>query len=81
MRERKIIPAKNNPNIKNLSSTHNENYGIVMHNIGETSGKTNLEIETLGGSLNVNFDYQNSVYKNIFLEGPANYVFSGTYKI
>ena len=54
---------------------------IVMHNIGETSGKTNLEIETLGGSLNVNFDYQNSVYKNIFLEGPANYVFSGTYKI
>ena len=43
---------------------------IVMHNIGETSGKTNLEIETLGGSLNVNFDYQNSVYKNIFLEGP-----------
>ena len=54
---------------------------IVMHNIGETLGKTNLEIETLGGSLNVNFDYQNSVYKNIFLEGPANYVFSGTYKI
>ena len=54
---------------------------IVMHNIGETSGKTNLKIETLGGSLNVNFDYQNSVYKNIFLEGPANYVFSGTYKV
>ena len=54
---------------------------IVMHNIGETSGKTNLEIETLGGTLSVNFDFQNSVYKNIFLEGPARYVFSGTYKI
>ena len=52
-----------------------------MHNIGETSGNTNLEIETLGGSLIVNFDFQNSVYKNIFLEGPARYVFSGTYKI
>ena len=54
---------------------------IVMHNIGETSGNTNLEIETLGGTLSVNFDFQNSVYKNIFLEGPARYVFSGTYKI
>ena len=54
---------------------------IVMRNIGETSGNTNLEIETLGGTLIVNFDFQNSVYKNIFLEGPARYVFSGTYKI
>ena len=54
---------------------------IVMHNIGKTSGNTNIEIETLGGSLNVNFDFENSVYKNIFLEGPVKYVFSGTYKL
>ena len=55
--------------------------GIVMHNIGMTSGKTNLEIDTLGGSLKVDFDFDKSEYKNIFLEGPANYVFSGTYKV
>ncbi|MDC3034581.1 diaminopimelate epimerase [bacterium] len=53
---------------------------IVMHYIGETSGKTNLNIETLGGNLKVDFDFDDSIYKNIFLEGPANYVFSGIYK-
>lgn len=54
---------------------------IVMHNIGETLGNTNLEIDTLGGSLKVDFDFDNSIYKNIFLEGPAKFVFSGTYKL
>ena len=53
---------------------------IVMHYIGETSGKTNLNIETLGGNLKVDFDFDDSIYKNIFLEGPANFVFSGIYK-
>ena len=54
---------------------------IVMHNIGETSGNTELDIGTLGGSLKVDFNFHNDTYKNIFLEGPASYVFSGIYKI
>ena len=54
---------------------------IILHHVGETSGNTNLDIDTLGGSLKVDFNFHNDTYKNIFLEGPANYVFSGTYKI
>ena len=54
---------------------------IILHHIGETSGNTKLGIGTLGGSLKVDFNFHNDTYKNIFLEGPANYVFTGTYKI
>ena len=54
---------------------------VILHHIGETSGNTELDIGTLGGSLKVDFNFHNDTYKNIFLEGPASYVFSGIYKI
>tara|TARA_B100000963_G_scaffold319223_1_gene300923 strand:- start:30011 stop:30796 length:786 start_codon:yes stop_codon:yes gene_type:complete len=54
---------------------------IILHHIGETSGNTKLDICTLGGSLKVDFNFHNDTYENIFLEGPASYVFSGIYKI
>ncbi|MEO8794631.1 MAG: diaminopimelate epimerase [Daejeonella sp.] len=41
------------------------------------SGQINTEIHVLGGELNVRFDYDGQKFSNIFLEGPATYVYSG----
>lgn len=41
------------------------------------SGQVNTEISVLGGRLNVKFDYDGTRFSNVFLEGPANYVFEG----
>jgi len=42
--------------------------------------KTNeqeINIQTLGGNLKIEFEIENKVYKNIILTGPAAFVFKG----
>ena len=54
---------------------------LVMHYLGETKGNTKIELQTLGGILKVDFETNNNTYQNIHLEGPANFVFSGTIEL
>jgi diaminopimelate epimerase len=50
---------------------------IAMHAIGNTKSKlVNLNVE--GGKLKVSFDESNGVYNNVWLIGPAKFVFEGT---
>ena len=51
---------------------------LVMNHIGETEGITQVQLEALGGNLKVSFDKINTGYQNIYLEGPATFVYSGT---
>jgi diaminopimelate epimerase len=53
---------------------------IAMHSIGKTIEK-NIKINVEGGKLSVHFEEKNGVYKNIFLTGPATFVFSGETEI
>lgn len=41
------------------------------------SGQINTPISVRGGQLNVRFDYDGTKFSNIFLEGPATFVFNG----
>ncbi|WP_346882120.1 diaminopimelate epimerase [uncultured Algibacter sp.] len=49
---------------------------VAMHNTGETK-KNHVMLQVEGGKLQVSFDVDNNVYKNIWLIGPATYVFEG----
>jgi len=49
---------------------------IASHKAKKTS-KNTIILETLGGSLEVSFTYDNNYYKNVFLKGKATLVFSG----
>ena len=50
---------------------------LAMHHAGETKNNhVNLNVE--GGKLEVCFDLENSIYKNVWLIGPAKFVFKGT---
>ena len=49
-----------------------------MNHIGETEGITQVQLEALGGNLKVSFDKISTGYQNIYLEGPATFVYSGT---
>ena len=53
---------------------------LAMHNSGKTKS-TNLTIEVEGGTLTVSFERDGDKYHNIFLGGPAEFVFSGSLKI
>ena len=53
---------------------------LAMHNSGKTQS-TNLTIEVEGGTLTVSFERDGDEYHNIFLGGPAEFVFSGSLKI
>lgn len=53
---------------------------IAMHNSGKTKN-TQLTIEVEGGTLTVKFDRDGDKYQNIYLGGPAEFVFSGSIKI
>lgn len=53
-----------------IAAYHN---GLVPNN--------SIPIQVQGGQLNVSFDSHNNQYKNIWLTGPAEYVFEGTVKI
>lgn len=50
---------------------------IAMHHVGKTkSNSINLQVE--GGKLSVQFKENNGVYSDVFLVGPATFVFEGT---
>ncbi|MBC7525744.1 MAG: diaminopimelate epimerase [Flavobacterium sp.] len=50
---------------------------IAMHALGKTTS-TEIILDVEGGKLNVNFDFNNKMYENVLLEGPATLVFEGT---
>lgn len=49
---------------------------IASHKAKKTND-TKILLETLGGKLEVSFDYDNNIYKNVFLKGKASLVFNG----
>ena len=49
---------------------------LAMFHLGKTD-KTQVEIETKGGMLQVNFEPNGTAYRNIYLKGPARQVFKG----
>ena len=49
---------------------------IAMNAIGQTN-KTLIDLEVEGGKLQVCFDVENEVYRNVWLIGPAKFVFKG----
>ncbi len=49
---------------------------IASHQSKKTNHKS-IHLETLGGNLEVSFDVENDLYKNIILKGPATFVFKG----
>jgi diaminopimelate epimerase len=53
---------------------------IAMHAIGKSNQNT-ININVEGGKLEVSFDKNNGVYKNVFLTGPAKFVFEGNLTI
>jgi len=48
-----------------------------MHALNET-GENLITLQEQGGELQVRFDVENGAYKNIWLIGPATFVYQGT---
>ncbi|WP_394330786.1 diaminopimelate epimerase [Pedobacter psychrophilus] len=44
-------------------------------------GKNETAIKVLGGNLNIKYNYDGETFTDIFLEGPAQFVFEGTFEI
>jgi diaminopimelate epimerase len=53
---------------------------LGMFHLGKTD-KTQVEIKTRGGRLQVNFEPNGTAYRNIYLKGPAIRVFRGTWDV
>ncbi|MFB3387729.1 diaminopimelate epimerase [Flavobacterium sp. LAR06] len=53
---------------------------IAMNAIGETD-KTSINLNVEGGKLNVSFDKMGDHFTNVFLTGPAKFVFKGSIEI
>ena len=53
---------------------------IAMNAIGQTDLNT-INIQVEGGKLAVSFDKNNGKYSNVFLKGPAEFVFKGTIEL
>lgn len=49
---------------------------LAMHYLGETE-KNIIDLNVEGGKLQVSFDVDNGTYKNVWLIGPAKFVFKG----
>ncbi len=49
---------------------------LAVHATGRSTSK-NIKLETPGGELNVSFEKEGKNYKNVWLTGPAQYVFKG----
>lgn len=50
---------------------------LAMHHLGETD-KNHVTLHVEGGKLEVSFNVENNTYNNVWLIGPATYVFKGT---
>lgn len=46
--------------------------------LGGQTSSTHIKLKTRGGILTVSFDYAKGSFKNVWLKGPANFVFEGT---
>ncbi|CAM1340773.1 diaminopimelate epimerase [Tenacibaculum amylolyticum] len=53
---------------------------IAMHTLGKTENN-NINLKVQGGDLSVSFDIEDKKYHNIFLTGPATFVFEGNIEI
>lgn len=53
---------------------------IAMHTLGKTENN-NIHLKVQGGELSVSFDIEDKKYHNIFLTGPATFVFQGNITI
>lgn len=53
---------------------------IAMNATGQTS-QTDLNLNVQGGKLQVYFEKRDNAYTNVFLKGPAKFVFKGTIEI
>jgi len=53
---------------------------IAMHKINKTTSNS-IFLPVEGGELNVTFDIENNSYTNVFLKGPAQFVFKGSIEI
>ncbi|WKD87051.1 Diaminopimelate epimerase [Polaribacter huanghezhanensis] len=53
---------------------------IAMHKINKTQSN-NITLPVLGGELEVSFNVEKNQYKNVFLKGPATFVFKGVINI
>ena len=49
---------------------------IAMHQLGKTKNNI-IDLNVEGGKLKVQFDEDNGSYTNVFLIGPATFVFEG----
>jgi diaminopimelate epimerase len=53
---------------------------IAMHKINKTTSNfVNLPVE--GGVLEVRFREDNGIYKDVWLKGPAKYVYEGSFEV
>lgn len=53
---------------------------LAMHALGKVD-QQEIRIEVEGGELVVSFEYKDERYQNVFLKGPATFVFQGTIEI
>ncbi|WP_299017855.1 diaminopimelate epimerase [uncultured Polaribacter sp.] len=53
---------------------------IAMHKTGKTKSN-HIALPVEGGNLAVSFTEKNGIYTNVFLQGPATFVFKGTIEI
>jgi diaminopimelate epimerase len=55
---------------------------LVLANKGKATAKDHCDIKTMGGNLRVWFDKKaNSTFKNVYLEGPATFVYKGEVEV
>ena len=53
---------------------------IAMHKTGKTKNNS-ISLPVEGGNLEVSFTEENGIYTNVFLKGPATFVYKGNINI
>ncbi|WP_276345826.1 diaminopimelate epimerase [Daejeonella sp. JGW-45] len=51
---------------------------MAMARLKNKTGQTTITLRVTGGQLSVSFDYDGKKFTNVFLEGPASFVFEGS---
>ena len=65
------------PNMKLYRQKENDNWEEVFQRINKNLQSEEIVVETKGGSLSVCFTQQNNTFTNVWLKGPAAFVFKG----